>query len=277
MMLPQRSFDAGRRSMARWRTVAALTALIAAAASPGSALAAPPPNDLPDGALAIMAIPAHVAQDTTEATITTDDVGCGAGGTDQASVWYTLTLAETTTVLIDASASGYVVGINAFEGAATSGTLVDCAEQGLRLEAQAGTTYYLMFADIDGETNGGQLDVAIDVAPPPIDIELAVDATGKINPRTGEATITGTVTCSTATSDAFVDAELREALGRFTIHAFNGWGTECGPEPTAWAVTFVGDNGKFGPGPATANVSAFACDVFSCDDAFVSTTVRLRK
>ncbi len=276
-MLSTRSDVAGRRSIARWRAVAGLTALITVAAQPGLAFAAVPDNDLPAGAIALTAIPAHATQDTTEATTSTDNVGCGSDGTDQASVWYTLTLAEATTVLIDASSSTFRVGINAFAGAATADALVDCAEQALRLEVAAGTTYYLMFADIDGAANGGQLDVTIDAAPPPIELTLAVDPNGKVNTKTGEATITGTVTCSTATSDAAVDAELREPLGRFTIRGFGGSGSECGPEPVAWTMTIVGDNGRFGPGRATANISAFACDQFSCDDVFVTTTVRLRK
>lgn len=277
MMLLQRSYAAARRPMARWRAVAGLTALILVVAQPGLVFAATPANDLPDGAIAITAIPAHNTQDTTEATTSTDNVGCGSDGTDQASVWYTLTLAEATTVLIDASSSSFRVGINAFAGTATADALVDCTEQALRLDVAAGTTYFLMFADIDGGANGGQLDVTIDAAPPPIRLTLAVDPNGKVNTKTGEATITGTVTCSAATTDAAVDAELREPLGRFTIRGFGGTGIECGPEPTAWSMTAVGDNGRFGPGRTSANVSAFACDAFSCDDAFVTTTVRLRR
>lgn len=277
MMLLQRSHAAGRRSMARWRAVAGLTALITVAALPGLAFAAPPDNDLPAGAIAITAIPAQVAQDTTEATTSTDNVGCGSDGTDQASVWYTLTLAEATAVQIDASSSSYRVGINAFAGAPTAEALFDCREQTLRLDAAAGTTYYLMFADIDGAANGGQLDVTLDVAPPPIELALTVDSSGKVNPKTGEATITGTVMCSTATSDAAVDAELREPMGRFTIRGFGGSGMACGPEPVAWSMVVVGDNGRFGPGRTTANVWAFACDAFSCADVFVTTSVRLGK
>jgi hypothetical protein len=263
--------------MTRWRVVAGLALIIVMAAQPGVALAAAPANDVPDGAIAITAIPAHGTQDTTEATISTDNIGCGSDGTDQASVWYTLTLPEATTVLIDASSSDYRIGINAFAGTATAGALLECTEQALRMEVAAGTTYYLMFADIDGGANGGQLDVTIDVAPPPIDLTLAVDPVGKVNSKTGEATITGTVRCSAATSDASVDAELRDPVGRFTIHGFGGSGIECGTDPTPWSITIVGDNGRFGPGRATANVSAFACDAFSCADASVSTSVRLRK
>ena len=59
-------------------------------------------------------------------------------------------------------------------------------------DADAGTTYYLMFADIDGGANGGQLEVSLDVAPPPIEVNLTVDGTGKVNSKSGEAMVGGT-------------------------------------------------------------------------------------
>jgi hypothetical protein len=275
MMLSPRA--AGRTRPSRSRAVGGLAALLLVAALPGLALAAAPANDLPDGAIAVGGIPAHFTQDTTEATVTTDNVGCGSDGTDQATVWYSLTLPEAASILVDASASSYRVGINAFAGTASAGTLTDCAEQGLRLDVAANTPVLLMFADIDGDANGGQLDVQIDTAPPPLDVTLAVDPSGKVNPKTGEALVTGTITCSTATSDAGVDLELREPVGRFTIRGFGGTGVACGPEPTPWVVSVTGEGGRFGPGRATVNASAFACDPFSCDDAFASVSVRLRK
>jgi hypothetical protein len=277
MMLSLRAPRARRPSRARTRTIAGLAVLLLLAAQPGLALAAAPANDLPGGAVAIGAIPAHVTQDTTDATVTTDDVGCGSGGLDQATVWYSLTLSEAASILVDASASGFRVGINAFAGTASAETLVDCSEQGLRLDVEANATILLMFADVDGEANGGQLDVHIDVAPPPIDLSLTVDPVGKVNPQTGEAMITGSVTCTTATSDMFVDVELRQAVGRFTVRGFGGSGMDCGPAPTQWALSVVADSGRFGPGKSTVNVSAFACDVFTCDDVFESISVRLRK
>ena len=277
MILSLRALRARRPSSGRQRAVAGLAALLLLAAQPGLILAAAPANDLPDGAVAITEIPAHVTLDTTEATTTTDNVGCGSDGTDQATVWYSLTLPAATSVLVDASASGYRVGINAFVGTAEADTLIACAEQGLRLDVEASTTVLLMFADVDGEANGGQLDVHIDVAPPAIDLSLTVDPVGKVDPRTGEALVTGTVSCSMATSDAGLDLELRQSLGRFTIRGFGGSGLECGPDPTPWAVSVVGDSGRLGPGKATVNVSAFACDLFTCDDVFESISVRLRK
>jgi hypothetical protein len=270
---------ARRRVQARRAPLGAVLAgILLAGAVPGLALAAAPANDVPSGAIAETALPVTIDQDTTEATVTTDDVGCGAGGVDQATVWYTLTLAATTNVLVDATGSDYQVGVNIFEGTADADHLVNCVEGAAGFEAAAGTTYYLMFADIDGNaTNGGQLHVGIDVAPPAIEVSLTVDSNGKVNPKTGEATISGTISCTHAADFGDVEVNLRESIGRFTVHGFGFDSPACGPTPTAWFASVAGDNGKFAAGKATADVSAFACDAFSCDDAFVSTSVRLRK
>jgi hypothetical protein len=246
--------------------------------APGMALAAAPVNDLPAGATALTAIPATITENTTEATVTTDDVGCGSGGEDQATVWFTLTLASATSVLVDATGSGYSVGVNVFEGSADANNIVTCAEGAATFDATAGTTYYLMFADIDGDaTNGGALDVQIDVAPPPIEVSLTVNANGKVNPKTGEATISGTITCSRTADFGEVDVNLRQPIGRFTVHGFGFAGPACEPTPTDWFASVAGDNGKFGAGKATAEVSAFACDATSCGDTSVTASVRLRK
>jgi hypothetical protein len=246
--------------------------------APGMALAAAPANDLPAGATAVTAIPATISEDTTEATVTTDDIGCGAGGEDQASVWFTLTLASATSVLVDATGSGYSVGVNVFEGSADANNLVTCVGGAAEFDAAAATTYYLMFADIDGDaTNGGALDVLIDVAPPPIEVSLTVNANGKVNPKTGEATISGTITCSRTADFGEVDVTLRQPIGRFTVHGFGFAGPACEPTPTDWVASVVGDNGKFGAGKATAEVAAFACDASSCGDASVTASVRLRR
>lgn len=266
-----RAFRAGR-------VAALLTALALVGVLPGVAVAAAPANDLPAGAVAITTSPTSFDLDTTEATVTTDDVGCGAGGLDQATVWYTLSFAANTSVLIDATGSDYFVGVNVFVDVPDRDHIIDCRVGTVPVTAEAGTTYYLMFADIDDDaTNGGQLHVEIGPPPPAMDLTLTVDAVGKVNPKTGEAAITGTVTCTTTAEFANVTVNLRQPVGRFVIHGFGFDSPACGPTSTAWFASIVGDNGKFTGGHATAQVDAFACDTFSCDEAFVSATVRLSR
>jgi len=259
--------------------IAALTAgIVLVVAVPGVAFAAPPPNDLPAGAIALTAIPVTIQENTTEATVTTDDIGCGSGGVDQATVWFTLTLASATSVLVDATGSDYPVGVNVFEGSADANNLVTCVEGAASFDAAAGTTYYLMFADIDGDaTNGGQLHVSIDVAPPPLEVSLTVNSAGKVNPKTGEATISGTITCTRTADFSEVSVSLRQPIGRFAIRGFGFDSPACDTTPTDWFASVVGENGKFGPGKATADVSVFACDPTSCGEDSVVASVRLRK
>lgn len=261
------------------RLVAVLGSLVLLGSLSGTALAVAPGNDLPGGAVAITAIPATINQDTTESTVTSaDDIGCGSGGLDQATVWYTLTLPDTTLVLVDASASDYAVGVNAFVGTAAPENLFNCVEGALSFEAVGGTTYVLMFADIDGDaTNGGQLHVSIDVAPPPIEIALTVDPVGKVNPQTGEAAATGTISCSQPADFSEIQVNLRQAIGRFTVQGFGFASSACEPSPTAWWVSVSGETGKFAPGRATVQVLAFACDTFSCDEESLSANLRLRR
>jgi len=262
----------------RARIAASIAGIALVVAAPGMALASPPPNDLPAGAIALSAIPVTFTENTTEATVTTDDIGCGAGGTDQATVWFTLTLASATSVLVDATGSDYPVGVNVFEGSADANNLVTCVEGAASFDAAAGTTYYLMFADIDGDaTNGGQLDVSIDVAPPPLEVSLTVNSAGKVNPKTGEATISGTISCTRMADFSDVSVSLRQPIGRFAIRGFGFDSPACDTTSTDWFASVVGENGKFGPGKATADVSAFACDATSCGEAFVVASVRLRK
>ena len=90
---------------------AALVAASAFGVQP--AFAAAPPNDTIEGATAASLGFSEVI-DTTEATTDADDAQlnetCGAPATD-ASVWYTITLAADSGVVVDVSASDYPAGV----------------------------------------------------------------------------------------------------------------------------------------------------------------------
>jgi len=239
------------------RGVALLAAGVLLASLPGLALAAAPANDLPAGAIVIGSLPASINQDTTQATVSSDDVGCN--------------------LAIDATASSYEVGVNLFEGVADTAHLINCFGGPAATGLTGGTTYYIMFADADlNATNGGTLIADLSVAPPPIELTLTVDSTGKVD-KAGMATLTGTMTCSRDADFSDVQVSLRQPIGRFTIHGSGFSDTTCGPSGSPWFIQVSGDNGKFGSGKATADVFAEACDQFSCADASVSKSVRLRK
>lgn len=243
------------------------------------AAAAAPGNDLPEGAIALTgALPQVISQDTSEATVSSDDVGCGAGGLDQSTVWYTFTPAEFVDLAIDPSASSYLVGVNVFDTTPTQEALIACFQGAATLKLEGGRTYYLMFADTDGDaTNGGALEVSLDLPPPPpppLEIQLTVDATARVS-RAGLATVTGTVTCSTETEFLEVGGSIRQTLGRFSIHG-GGWtATSCGPAPATWTIEFEGENGKLAGGKAAVELFAVGCGLESCGEATIVATVRL--
>lgn len=259
------------------RLTAFLGAVLLVAVLPGGAAAAPPGNDLPAGAIAL-ALPATIEFDTAEATVGTDDVGCGAGGVDQATVWYTLTLPEATSVLVDASESDYGVGVNVFEGAASPEALIACSIPAASFEAAAGTTYFLMFADADGDaTNGGLLRATVDLAPPPIEMVVTVDPVAKLGAKGATALIRGTISCSRPADFTEVYLRLFQAVGRFTIHGSGFDSPSCGPDAAAWAVEVAAENGRFAGSKATLELQAFACDAVSCAEQLETFNLRFRR
>jgi probable HAF family extracellular repeat protein len=109
---------------------------------------------------------------------------------------------------------------------------------------------------------------------PRFDISLGLARSHSVDPRTGIVTIGGTVACNRG-SYVFVSGQLTEAVahravlyGSFFIAVF------CESPTTTWSTTVSSSNGRFGPGPAEATVSAFACDL-SCDSDQTSASVLL--
>jgi Family of unknown function (DUF6299) len=260
------------------RLVMLAAVLVLAIGAPAAVSAAAPDNDRPGGAIALgPGLPQQFSQETSDATVTDDDFGCGSGGIDQATVWYSFTPAADGEVLIDATASGYAVGINVFEGTAAPETLFGCFGGSGSVFLQSGTTYYLMFADIDEDgVNGGTLDVLLDLPPPPLEVSLTIDSTGKID-RTGQVTISGTISCSRAADFAEVDLQVSQSVGRLRIHGFAFASAECDTGPTAWTASLMGENGTFAGGKVAVEANAFGCDPFSCAGDFATAPVRLRR
>ena len=264
--------------MKRTVMLAVVAMMLATLLGPATVAAAAPSNDLPAGAIALPdTLPQTIDQDTTEATVTTDDVGCGAGGTDVATVWYTFSPASDAELFISTEKASYGVGINVFDTTPDAEHLIACFEGADFVGLEAGHVYYLMFADIDGDAaNGGSLLVDLATPPPPIEIDVTIDPRGSFN-KAGEATITGSISCSSTADFAELNTSIRQSFGRFIVHGSAFDAIECGPSPTTWKATITGDNGKFAGGRATVEVSAFACGTGSCNETFVTSTVRLGK
>jgi Family of unknown function (DUF6299) len=260
--------------------LAATLALGAVAISAPPALAAPPANDTFGGATPV-AVGFSEVLDTTEATTDADDAqlneSCGAPATD-ASVWYAIDGSDTG-VVVDVSQSDYSAGVLVGVGSQGSLDTVACGPGTVGFFAAAGTTYFVLAIDdqFDGAGNGGSLNISFNEAPPPPTVDITVNPFGRVNARTGVATISGTYTCTNADFiDVFVEA--RQIVGRFTVVGSGGFfdvGT-CDGEPRTWSAEVFPDNGRFAGGRAMTVAFAFSCGPFECVEGFAEQTVRLR-
>jgi hypothetical protein len=238
------------------------------------AFAQPPSNDDFDNATVISSLPFSDTVNNEEATSAADDPSCfGEGQT----VWYRFTPDEDVTINANTIGSEVDTSLSVHTGSRGSLNTLQCSSGSLTFEATAGETYFFMIGSLDNFV--GEIVFNVDVSDIP-DIEVSVNPTGKVSPRTGEVTVSGTVTCSdAATVDLFGDVQQRR--GQLTIQqSFFVLSLSCagGEEPTQWSATFTGENGKFVAGRASVRVDADVCvgaDCLSIPDE-EPTSVRLR-
>jgi hypothetical protein len=239
---------------------------------------APPPNDDFDDAIIITALPFRHTVNTADATTDRDDPlndeTCGFGSIGGHTVWYQFTPTES--VRINASTVGSNYDPNVFVYTGTRGDLTRIAcnflPRSMTFEALAGETYFLL-AGSSGDEPGGNLVFNVDTS---LEVGVTIDSEGTVNPSTGVATISGTVTCSRSAffelGGSVQQQKASDAQGSlFASSNCDG--------VTRWEAEVVPDNGRFVPG--TVKVSAGA--LFTADatteernSGEVTATVRLR-
>jgi hypothetical protein len=108
----------------------------------------------------------------------------------------------------------------------------------------------------------------------PLQMTAALATAGSVSGKTGVATISGTVSCS-RNIDVDVSGRLTQLFARrvqvsgaYSVHV------NCRAPATAWSVTVIGDNGRFGAGMAKAEATASGCEL-SCHSVGTSGDVRL--
>lgn len=226
-----------------------------------SANALPPTNDDFDFATTVTEpLPFSDAINTVEATTAADDPDCfGQGPT----VWYSFTPSTDIRIQANTFGSDYDTTLSVYTGTRGDLTQIACnddaagsVQSSVVFDAAAGQTVFFM-AGAFGGGPGGNLVFTVQVAPPPLTIDLSINPVGSFD-RTGKATIRGTVTCSEST---FVNlfGDLRQEVGRFFIEGSFGTSFACNGE-TPWQVTVSGFNGRFAGGPAKVSANAFAFD-----------------
>lgn len=248
--------------------------LLTMTASP--AAAAPPVNDTLAGAVAIGSVPFTYSQSTTEAAQTDDfetslNELCGAPVVEH-GVWFTGTTAISGSVNVDVSGSDFAAGIMAFEGTPTPESLIGCGPDELG-PLPAGTDLTLLvFGDGLTEATAGNLVLNVTQAPPPLLEDVTVDPVARVVAKSGEVTITGTVTCREPTP-VFQDILVVQRAGRLTLSAFAFVDVAC-DGVTPWSTTLSAENGIFKGGRATVEVFSFSLDDEST--AEVEATVQLK-
>ncbi len=108
------------------------------------------------------------------------------------------------------------------------------------------------------------------------DVDVRFDPRGTVDPRTGDVTLSGTLTCPAGAEFADVLAEVSQQVGRVFITGFGAEGMEACEGDVPFELQFD-EQGIFKPGRATIRAQASACNPeFQCAFKQVTTTVILR-
>jgi hypothetical protein len=235
--------------------------------------ALPPGNDDFDSATLAVNIPfTDDSVNTEEATSAADDPSCL--GNDH-SVWYAFTPQINIRLEANTFGSDYDTTVSAWTGSRGNLEFVACDDDSanslqsrIRFDAQAGTTYYFMVGSFPTSPGGNLVFNLLEAPPPPpvltLDVELS--SVGRVDPKTGVATVHGTVLCSRPVFVQLFGA-LKQKLGRVFISGSFSDGISCEGQNN-WSADVVGENGLFTGGRAEAFVQAFAFDEEEDDSAF---------
>ncbi len=239
---------------------------------------AQPANDEIGGATPLT-LNTTVTEDTTLATSApTDPSGCGAPNN---SVWFSFTATESQPIDVDPTGSDYSVSTYVLTDFGSGPVVIACNPyyfaNGLRFEASAGTTYYIMIA---GAFGGGQLSLTLRSG---IVMTVLINQTGTVDSQ-GIAVVGGTLSCtqgipapSEVTSPTLA-VDLRQKISKtLVIDGRRNLFIPCPTTPTNWSATIIGANGPFQKGQAEVLITGSACDNFGCDNPELRQIVTLRK
>ena len=254
----------------RWMLAGVLLAAVLLQVSP--AVAGAPANDVIGGAVTVDAIPFDHAQDTTEATTDDQDIQlneiCGAPATD-ASVWFSFTPASDGNIMVDVSQSNYSAGVLVGTGSPGSLELHTCGPQTVGFPVEAGTTYFILAIDdqFDGGGNGGQLEMTIDLPPPPPEVTLTVDPVARLQRSTGAVDLRGTVTCvGEGVQFALIEGRLEQRVSGQILVGFFFTEFTCDGSTQPWGAKVAPERGRFVQGGAVATANALACTILDCGE-----------
>jgi hypothetical protein len=106
---------------------------------------------------------------------------------------------------------------------------------------------------------------------------MTLDRLGRFHPRTGSATVRGTISCTGWVDYTSVEVSARQRVGRHYITGYGYLeGIECDGTPRRWSAEVSSDEGLFKGGRALAVSFAFACGPFDCGEGYAERIVQLR-
>jgi len=235
-----------------------------------SVIPVPPPNDDFNAPTVIPSMPFTTSQNVTNATVAVDDPFC-AGRTQ--TVWFAFTATQNMRIEANTFGSNYDTTLSVYTGSRGSLTQLGCNDdsQGvqsrIRFDAVAGTTYYFMVSSFSFfPVSNANLVFNLVPAPPLLAIAPSIFQFGSVDPSTGAATISGSVSCSQL---AFVtiSGQLKQTHGPASTFGFFSVFVPCnGTTPWSASIQTIGQtfHGRAladlftgGPADVTATASAF--------------------
>lgn len=260
--------------------VALAAAALLAPVGATAAVAAPPGNDTPAGAMVIASVPTTVRQSTVEATTDALDARlnalCGAPATN-GSVWFTYTDATGEGLVVDLGASDFAAGVLIVAGDPATSNSVTCGPFAAATQGAPGTTYYVMAFSFDPAVTGGNLVASFDKAPPPPTAALTI-APRATAAKDGSMLLSGTYSCTNADFLSDISGQVVQTVGRTKITGFfDIFGLQCDGDVHAWQAVVTSDNGLFAGGKAASVSVVLACGLLDCAEQLAQRQVQVSR
>jgi hypothetical protein len=180
-----------------------------------------PPNDDFNHATVVPSVPFTTSQDISNATVAPDDPFCV---NRNQTVWFAFTPTQNMRLEANTVGSNYDTTLGVYTGARGALNQIGCDDDSngtlqstVQFDAVAGVTYYFEVSSFSPVT--GNLVFNLIPGPTPLVITPSVTQFGTIDPTTGTATISGSVSC---TKQAFVtlSGQLKQTHGNTPITGF---------------------------------------------------------
>jgi hypothetical protein len=177
---------------------------------------------------------------------------------------------EMTVEAPDASGTNVSYSVSASDDRDPNPT-VSCAPASGAFFPVGDTTVGCTATDASGNQSSGSFTVHV---LPFLQVGLTVGDTGSVSPKTGVATISGTVSCTRAIGVNVSGTLSQLFANRVTISGSFSTSVNCSAPSVSWSATVTGSNGRFCAGKADISVNAFGCE-FSCHSQNASAALKL--